>query len=48
MKKLTMAQQRFYERVIVGQAKTDNSLFMRAFVYAAVTTVMIVYISFFS
>jgi len=46
MKKLTMAQQRFYEHVIAGQAKTDHSLFIRAFIYAAITTTMIVYISF--
>lgn len=48
MKKLTLAQQRFYERVIVGEFKTDNNLFMRAFIYATITTGMIVYINIFT
>lgn len=48
MKKLTLAQQRFYEHVIAGEAKTDNSLFMRAFIYAAITTSVIVYINLFT
>lgn len=47
MKKLTMAQQRFYEHVIAGEAKTETSLVMRSFLYLAVTLGVMTYISLF-